>query len=43
VSHGIGAADFEHLTVGMILDALSEFIPEDHQVRKATQADMDAL
>jgi hypothetical protein len=31
------------MTIGMLIDVMSEFIPKNERVRKATQADMDAL
>ena len=35
--------DMKTMTVGQILDILSEFIPEDERVYQATQADIDRL
>lgn len=43
VSVGITVRDLEDMTIGMVADVMSEFIPEKDRVRKATQADMDAL
>jgi len=40
---GLSVADFAYMTVGMILDVMSEFIPEEDRVYKATQEDIDRM
>jgi hypothetical protein len=39
VSQGFSIADFEYLTIGMVMDALSETIPDGERVYKATKED----
>lgn len=41
ISNGFSVADLEHMSVGMVMDVLSEFIPEEDRIRIATQADID--
>lgn len=41
ISAGFTVADFQYMTVGMLLDALSEFIPDKDRVYEATQEDID--
>ena len=41
ISSGFSVADLEHMSVGMVMDVLSEFIPEEDRIRIATQADID--
>lgn len=43
VSNGFSAQDFEDMTIGMLIDCLSETIPEDDRVYKATQSDIDRM
>lgn len=40
---GFSVADLEFMTVGTLLDAMTEFIPEDDRVYKATQEDIDRM
>lgn len=39
VSHGFSIADFEHLTIGLVMDCLTETIPDGERVYKATKED----
>ena len=40
VSHGFSVQDFELVTIGMLMDALSETIPDGERRIKATQEDI---
>lgn len=43
LNNGFTVQDFYSLTVGQILDALKEFIPEEERIYKANQNDIDHL
>ena len=43
INSGFTIADFKFLTIGMICDALSEFIPEEQRVYEATTSDIKML
>ena len=40
LSHGFSIADFKYVTIGMVLDALTETIPDGERVYKATKDDI---
>lgn len=40
---GLSAAELEMMTVGMVMDVMSEFIPAEDAVRVATQEDIDRM
>lgn len=40
VSHGFSVQDFDLVTIGMLMDALSETIPDGERKIKATQEDI---
>ena len=40
VSHGFSVLDFEYMTIGMLMDALAETIPDGERRVKATQEDI---
>lgn len=41
VNSGFSVADFEFMTIGMLQDVLTEFIPEKDRIYIATQEDID--
>lgn len=40
VSHGFSVQDLKYMTIGMVLDALSETIPDGEREIKGTQEDI---
>lgn len=40
VSHGFSVQDFDYMTVGMLMDALSETIPDGERSLMGTQEDI---
>lgn len=40
ISHGFSVRDFKYMTIGMVLDALSETIPDGERVIKGSQEDI---
>ena len=40
ISHGFSVRDFKYMTIGMVLDALTETIPDGKRKIKATQEDI---
>lgn len=40
VSHGFSVHEFKYMTIGMVLDALTETIPDGERRIKATQEDI---
>lgn len=43
VSHGFSVQDLEYMTIGMLMDSLSETIPDGERRVKATQEDIKRM
>lgn len=43
ISHGFSVHEFQYMTIGMVLDALSETIPDGDRRVKATKEDIKRL
>lgn len=40
ISHGFSVHEFQYMTIGMVLDALTETIPDGERKIRATQDDI---
>jgi hypothetical protein len=43
ISNGFTARDFDFMTIGFLIDCLTETIPEEDRVYRATQEDIDRM